>query len=133
MVTPRAASATDENVARKRAAPRGTALSGSEAADESALRELEALARLGAAVLLALDHAAVAGEEAGGLDRAAQQRLELAQSLADAVLDRPGLARQSAAGDRADNVVLINAVGDLERLGDDQAQRRPREEHFLIP
>ena len=41
-----------------------------------ALRELEALAGLGAAVLLALDDAAVAGQEAGGLDRAAQRRLD---------------------------------------------------------
>src|SRR6188508_2496502 len=43
----------------------------------SALRELEAAAGLGAAVLLAFDHAAVASEEAGGLDRAAQRGREL--------------------------------------------------------
>src|SRR6478609_5431303 len=101
-------------------------------ADESALRELEALARLGAAVLLALDHAAVAGQEAGGLDRGAQRRLELRQRLADAVLDRTGLAREAAAGDGAHDVVLAYAIGDPERLVDDQAQRRTREEHFLV-
>ena len=39
----------------------------------SALRELEAAARLALAVLLALDDAAVAGQEAGGLQRRAQR------------------------------------------------------------
>src|SRR5690606_4602339 len=132
MVTPRAASATDENVARKRAAPRGTALSGSEAAEQSALRELEAAASLGAAVLLALDHAAVAGHEAGGLDRRAQRRPVPRQRLADAVLDRAGLARKTTAGNGADHVVLAFAPGDLERLVDDQPKRRTGEEHFLV-
>src|SRR5688572_31115989 len=81
-------------------------------ADESALRELEAAAGLGAAVLLALDHAAVTGQEAGRLDRAAQRGLELGQRLADAVLDRAGLAREAAARDGADHVVLAFTLGD---------------------
>src|SRR3546814_11523656 len=59
-----------------------------------ALRELEAAARLGLAVLLALDRAAVAGKEARRLDRCAQRRLVAGQCLADAVLDRAGLARK---------------------------------------
>src|SRR6187551_804080 len=110
----------------------GPPFSGSEVLRSLALRELEALAGLGAAVLLALDHAAVAGQEPGRLDRGAQQRLELAQRRADAVLDRTGLAREPAAGDGADHVVLADPIGDGERLGDDQAQRRTGEEHFLV-
>src|SRR5882757_449511 len=47
------------------------------------LRELERLAGLGAAVLLALDHARVAGEEAALLEDAAQIRLEIGQRLRD--------------------------------------------------
>src|SRR5690606_24217216 len=89
-------------------------------------------ASLGAAVLLALDHAAVAGQEAGGLDRRAQRRLVLRQRLADAVLDRAGLARKTTAGNGADHVVLAFAPGDLERLVDDQPKRRTGEEHFLV-
>src|SRR5690606_13272908 len=100
--------------------------------DRLALRELEAAAGLGAAVLLALDHAAIAGEEAGGLHGAAQFRLELAQGLADAVLDRAGLTRKPAALDGGDGVVLALAVGDLERLVDDQTQRRTGEVDFLL-
>src|SRR6187402_1750250 len=110
----------------------GPPFPGSEVSERLALRELEALAGLGAAVLLALDHAAVAGQEPGGLDRRAQHGLELRQRLADAVLDRTGLARKAAAGDGADNVVLADAIGDPERLVDDQAQRRTGEEHFLV-
>src|SRR3546814_6033521 len=56
-------------------------------------RELEAAAGLGLAVFLALDDAAVAGEEAGALDGGTQRRLVAGQRLADAVLDRAGLAR----------------------------------------
>src|ERR1700744_2531077 len=44
-----------------------------------ALRELERPARLGAAVLLALDHTRVAGQEAALLEDAAQVRLEIGQ------------------------------------------------------
>src|SRR5690606_38063444 len=64
----------------------------------SALRELERAAGLAAAILLALDHARVAGQEAGGLQRGAQPRLVQLQRLGDAVLHRTGLARQPAAG-----------------------------------
>src|SRR5690606_19492219 len=127
---------------RGRAAPCRTALLYAVAESESsgqvacpgksALRELEAAARLGPAVLLALDHAAVAGQEPGGLDRGTQRRLELGQRLADAVLHCAGLARKPAAGDRGDHVVLALALGDRERLADDQAQRRPREIGFLV-
>src|SRR5471032_2147398 len=60
-----------------------------------ALGELEAATRTGAAVLLALDHAAVADEEAGGLDAAAQRGLELGERLRDAVTHRACLDRKS--------------------------------------
>src|SRR5690606_39459614 len=79
-----------------------------------------------------LDHAAVAGQEAGSLDRRAQRRLVLGERLADAVLDRTGLSRKAAARNGADHVVLALAAGDLERLVDDQSQSRTGEEHFLV-
>src|SRR5690606_15913074 len=104
---------------KKRAAPRGTALPFVRCAEALALRELEAAAGLGAAVLLTLDHAAVAGEEAGGLDRGAQRRLVLGEGLRDAVLDRAGLARKPAALDGGDDIELLRAIGDREGLVDD--------------
>src|SRR4030081_3997095 len=70
------------------------------------LRELERLARLGAAVLLALDHARVAGEKAALFQNAAQIRFEIGQRLRDAVTHRAGLARQTVPGHGADHVVL---------------------------
>ncbi len=72
----------------------------------SALRELEAAASLGPAVLLALDHAAVAGQEAALLQRAAQLRLIIGERAGDAVAQRAGLAGEAAAGDGADHVIL---------------------------
>src|SRR5260221_14743425 len=83
-----------------------------------ALRELERLARLGAAVLLALHGTGVAGQEAALLQNAAQIRLEAGQRLGDAVTHGTGLARQTAAGDRADNVVLAGAGSSDQRLLD---------------
>src|SRR5690606_14221289 len=97
-----------------------------------ALRELEAAASLGAAVLLTLDDARVAGQEALGLDRGAQRRLIFGQRLRDAVLDGAGLPREAATLDRADHVILAGPLGDRERLVDDEAQRRAREIDFLI-
>ena len=81
---------------------------------------------------LTLDGTAVAGQEASGLDRSAQNRLELGQRLADAVLDRTGLARQTAALDGADHVILTFALGDAEHLVDDETQRRTCEIDFLV-
>src|SRR5690606_30449759 len=91
-----------------------------------ALRELEAAAGLGAAVLFALDDAAVAGQEAGPFDRRAQRRFVTGQSLCDTVQHCAGLARQSAALDGGDDVILAGAVGQSKRLVDDQAQGRTR-------
>src|SRR3954454_3826140 len=75
-------------------------------AKQLALRELERLARFRPAVLLALHGAGVAGQEAALLQDATQIRLEVRQGLGDAVTHRTRLARQTAAGDRADDVVL---------------------------
>src|SRR5688500_13022835 len=112
---------------QKRAARCRTALPGDFAlavsASALALRELEASASLGPAVLLALDDARVAGEEPGLLDRGTERRLEAGQSRADAVADRSGLAGQAAAGDGGDDVILALAVGDVEHLVDDQPKR----------
>ena len=65
----------------------------------STLRELEAATRTGAAVLLALDDAAVAGQEAALLEDATQLGLEVGERLRDAVTDSTGLAGETATGD----------------------------------
>src|SRR3546814_17564088 len=82
-------------------------------------------ARLGAAVLLALHHAGIAGQEAAALQHRAQARLVERQRLGDAVAHRARLTGEAAALHRADDVELIAAVGDQERLGEDHAQHRP--------
>jgi len=61
------------------------------------LRELEAPARLGAAIFLTFDCAAIAGQEASGLHHTTKGGLLLGQGLANAVLDGPGLARKTTA------------------------------------
>src|SRR3546814_2717681 len=83
----------------------------------SALGELEAPARLGAAVLLALHHAGIAGQEAAALQHRAQARLVERQRLGDAVAHRARLTGEAAALHRADDVELIAAVGDQEQIG----------------
>src|SRR5262249_11230159 len=82
----------------------------------------EGFARLGAAVLLALDRAGVAGKEATLFQDAAQVRLEIGQRLGDAVTHRTGLAGQATAGNRADHVILAVAAGGDQRLLDHHAQ-----------
>src|SRR5690606_32589628 len=91
-----------------------------------ALGELEAAASLGLAVLLALDGAGVAGQEAALLEHAAQLRLEIGQRLGDAVTHRAGLARETTAGDRAHHVVLVLAGSRDEGLLDQHTQHGPR-------
>src|SRR5690349_3088678 len=83
-----------------------------------ALGELERPAGLGTAVLLALDYAGVAGEEAALLEHAAQLRLEMRQRLRQAVAYSASLTGQPAARHRADHVVLAGAVGGDQRLLD---------------
>ena len=46
--------------------------------------------------------------------------------------DRTGLAGEAATGDRRDDVILADAVGDAEHLVDDQAQGRPGEIDLLV-
>src|SRR5215468_8731668 len=92
-----------------------------------ALGELERAAGLGLAVLLALDHARVAGEEATALEHRAQVRLVVHQRLGNAVAHRAGLAGQAAARDRAHDVVLAVAIGRRQRLLDQHAQHRASE------
>src|SRR5262245_56033124 len=98
-----------------------------EGSRRSALGELEAASRLAAAILLALDHAAVAGEEAAGLEHLAQRRLEEGQRAADAVAHGARLPRQPAAGHGAGDVVLVDPAGRAKGLIDQHAQHRPRE------
>src|SRR4029079_3165748 len=95
-----------------------------------ALRELERAPRLCPAVLLAFDHARIAGQESATLQRAAQFRLEIGQGLSKAVTHGSGLAGKAAAGDRAGDVILPAAIGRDQRLLDQHAQHGPREEHF---
>src|SRR5260221_6590788 len=85
-------------------------------ARQLALRELERLARLGAAVLLALHRTRVAGEKAAPFQDAAQIRLEIGQRLGDAVTDGARLARQTAAGHGADHVILTGPGRRHQRL-----------------
>src|SRR5262245_29835024 len=92
-----------------------------------ALRELEAAAGLGAAVFLALDHAAVAREKAALLEHRSQLRLEEGQRLRQAVTHCSRLPREATAGNGADNVELLHAACSLEGLLDQHAQRGTRE------
>ncbi len=66
---------------------------------KSALAELRRAAGGLEAVLLALLHARVAGEEAGGLQRGAEFRVHLQQGAGDAVAQGAGLAGHAAAVD----------------------------------
>src|SRR5271163_3439658 len=85
----------------------------------SALRELEARARLPVAVLLALDHPRIAGEEAFLLERGPEVRLEVGQRLGEAVTHRACLAGEAAASHGHGQVVLGDAVHDHQRLAQD--------------
>src|SRR6476646_2111266 len=82
----------------------------------SALRELEAAAGLHAAVLLALDHAAVARQEPALLEGRTQLRLEVGERLGNAVAHRAGLTGETAARHRGHDVELVQAVGGLQGL-----------------
>src|SRR3546814_16038190 len=95
-------------------------------------RELEAAAGLGLAVFLALDDAAVAGEEAGALDGGTQRRPVAGQRLADAVLDRAGLAGEAAAADRPAHAILAPALGDVAHPVDDEGQGPASEHNRLV-
>src|SRR5690554_2963923 len=98
-----------------------------------ALRELERTAGLGATVLLALDHTAVAGQEATLLEHAAKRGLVMGQRLGDAVAHRTGLAGKTAAGDRCDNVELVDAFSGNDRLLHDHLENRTGEIRRQFP
>src|SRR5690606_16221703 len=101
-------------------------------ASSLALRELEAAAGLGAAILLTFDDAAVARQEAFGLDRTAERRFIFAERLGNAMLHGAGLPRQTATFNGRDHVILAFTLSDAEGLVDDKSQRGPREIDFLI-
>ena len=63
---------------------------------ELALGELEPATRARLTVLLTLDRAGIAGQEAGLLQRGAELGVQLAERAAEAVTDRAGLARKAA-------------------------------------
>src|SRR5947209_6422248 len=85
------------------------------------LAELEAAAGFRAAVLLALDDARVAGQEAFPLHRRTQRGLVASQRRRDTVTNGACLTRQTAALHRRLDVILTAAIGDVEDLVDDQA------------
>src|SRR3972149_3862634 len=99
-------------------ATEGGLLSGTASRPRSALRVLRRLAGSLAAVLLALLHPRVAGEEAGLAKGQAAFRIELEESTGEAVPDRAGLTRDPATLDLDDRVELALGSGDPERQAD---------------
>src|SRR5215470_20054691 len=85
-------------------------LASAELASRLPLRELEAAARFGAAVFLALHHARIAREKAAALEHATQFRLVPHQCLGEAVAHGAGLTGQAATGHGAHDVVLSLAI-----------------------
>src|SRR5690606_12500989 len=92
-----------------------------------ALGELEGAAGLRAAVLLALHHASVAGEEAALLEQSAKLRFVEGERAGDAVAHGTGLAREAAAGDGGDDIVLAAAVRRFDGLLQVHLKNRPGE------
>src|SRR4051794_38928369 len=82
------------------------------------LAELELLAGLRAAGLLALDGAGVARQEAELTELAAVPLVDLDEGAGDGEAQRAGLTRLSAALDVGLHVVLAEVVGRRERLLD---------------
>src|SRR3954453_9401297 len=91
--------------------------------DTLALAELEALARPGQAVFLALLGAGVAREEAVFLERLAKLGVERHERAGDAEPHGAGLAGHAAAVHRHQHVELVGGLGQDERLLDGGAQR----------
>src|SRR5688572_27576000 len=82
------------------------------------LRELEALSRLRAARLLALDLSRVSGQHALFAQRAAVVLVEHDQSAGDAHAERVGLPGQTPTGGSHDDVEATLRGDGLERLFD---------------
>ena len=87
-----------------------------------ALRELEGTTGFGASVLLALDRAAVAGEETTLLQKRSQIRLEGDHRARKTMAHGAGLTRKAAANHRAFDVELRRPIGADERLLQKHAQ-----------
>src|SRR4051812_23939152 len=97
-----------------------------------AFRELEGLARLCTAVLLALNSARVAGEETTLLQDGAQIRFETGQRLGYPMTHRASLARQSTASHGADHVVLASSGRSDQRLLNHHPKHRTGEIDFYL-
>src|SRR3954454_724259 len=87
-----------------------------------ALAELETGAGALLAVLLAFLLARIARQDPGRLEAVAQLAVELEQSARDAVPDRAGLARATAARHRDVDVEPLHRLRQLQRLLDDHLQ-----------
>src|SRR6185312_2924134 len=118
---------TQANARTRKGAPQDALHAKTPMPAGSAFRELEAASCLGLAVFLALDDAAVAGQEALRLQGGTKPRLVIEQRLADAVAHRARLAREPAAGDGAVHVELAEAIDDDEGLVEQHAQHGARE------
>jgi len=77
---------------------------------------LEAFARAGLAVLLALAHARIAGQQALGPQNRPEIGIQGEQSARDAVADSAGLTVESAAVDRDLRVIFVRHTGRCQRL-----------------
>src|SRR5436189_1530267 len=97
------------------------------------LAELEALARSGHAVLLALLRARVAREEPFVLQTLAQLEVVLDQRARNAQTHGARLSGHAAAGHRRQNVELVGGLGEDERGPNLRAERFSREERFEGP
>src|SRR5690606_3606451 len=84
-----------------------------------ALAELEARTGAAATVLLALFGPRIAGQLAGGLERAAELTVDATQRASDAEPHRTGLTREPTTAGRGPDVVLLAGVGLDERLLDE--------------
>ena len=87
-----------------------------------ALAELRRSARGLQAVLLALLHAGIAGQEPGLLQQGAVLGVHQQQSAADAVAQGAGLAGHAAALDGGNDVHLAQGIGGVQGLTDDHLQ-----------
>src|SRR5437870_738365 len=81
-----------------------------------ALRELEATTRTGAAVLLALDLAGIAGEQPGLLQGRTERGVRDQERTGHAEAHRTALPGLPTALDRDDRVVGLDRLGEDERL-----------------
>ena len=88
----------------------------------SALGELRRTTGGFEAVLLALLHSGVAGEEAGGLERGTVCLVDLKESAGDSVTDGAGLTGDSAACDGGVDIHLAAETDGLEGLTNDELE-----------